>query len=53
MEHKSTSEPIKAERRFIHPKLRKHIKDQSEKRQLSESEIIAECIQYHMENANT
>ena len=33
--------------------LQKHIKDQAEKRQLSENEILSECIQYHKENAGT
>jgi hypothetical protein len=30
-----------------------HIKDQAKKRQLSPSEILSECIEYHLQNANT
>lgn len=33
--------------------LQQYITAQSMKRQISESEIIAECIQFHKENAGT
>lgn len=39
--------------RLVPPRLKKHIEDQSKKRQLTESEILSECIEYHQENANT
>lgn len=54
MENTATEEPKKTvEKRYIHPKLRKHIEDQSKKRQLTKSEILSECIEYHREHANT
>jgi len=37
----------------VHEVLRRHITDQAKKRQLPESEILSECIQYHQEHAGT
>ena len=39
--------------RTIPYRLMQYIQSQSDKRQLTESEIISECIEYHKENAGT
>lgn len=53
MENTEETQKETVDLKSISPRLKKHIEDQSKKRQLTESEILSECIEYHQENANT